>query len=199
MPATLASLVRHPGLGLTVLAGGDRLDTPVRWAHASELADPVPYLDGGELLLVTGLTLDVADPEAMTRYVRRLAGAGVAGLGFAVGVHHGAVPAALVGAARQEGLPLLAVPRPTPFIAISKAVSAALAADQYRSVTAGFEAQRELTRAALGPQGPAALLARLATEVDGWAAVYDAAGAVTAVAPDWAARRAARYAADAER
>ena len=41
MPPTLASLVQHSVLKLTVRAGADRLGTPVRWAHASELADPV--------------------------------------------------------------------------------------------------------------------------------------------------------------
>ncbi|MFJ2650666.1 PucR family transcriptional regulator [Streptomyces sp. NPDC087420] len=198
MPPTLASLVQHSALHLTVRAGEDRLRTPVRWAHASELADPVPYMEGGELLLVTATTLDAEDPEAMTAYVRRLVGAGVAGLGFAVGVNYDSVPEALVAAARAEGLPLLEVPRRTPFLAISKAVSAAIAADQYRAVTAGFEAQRELTRAALA-DGPAALLTRLAAHVDGWAALYDATGAVVAAAPEWAARRAARLTADVER
>ncbi|MEW1720812.1 PucR family transcriptional regulator [Streptomyces sp. NPDC093109] len=191
MPPTLASLVQHSALNLTVHAGEDRLRTPVRWVHASELADPVPYMEGGELLLITATTLDAADPEAMRRYVRRLTGAGVAGLGFAIGVNYEEIPEALVTAAREAGLPLLGVPRRTPFLAISKAVSAALAADQYRAVTAGFEAQRELTRAALA-DGPTALLARLGAHVDGWAALYDASGAVVAVAPEWAARRAAR-------
>ncbi|MGW3568263.1 PucR family transcriptional regulator [Streptomyces sp. NPDC000941] len=199
MPPTLASLVHHTALKLSVLAGEDRLETPVRWAHVSELADPVPYMEGGELLLTTAMKLDAEDPEAMGRYVRRLAGAGVVGLGFAVGVNYDEVPAALVAAAKEEGLPLLEVPRRTPFIAISKAVSAAIAADQYRSVTAGFEAQRELTRAAIGAEGPAVLLARLAAHLDGWAALYDASGAVVAAAPDWAARRAARLTADVER
>ena len=46
MPPTLASLVHHSALKLTVRAGEDRLDAPVRWAHASELADPVPYGEG---------------------------------------------------------------------------------------------------------------------------------------------------------
>ncbi|KIF79760.1 PucR family transcriptional regulator, partial [Streptomyces sp. 150FB] len=177
MPLTLASLVQNPALKLTVRGGKDRLGTPVRWVHASELADPVPYMEGGELLLVTATNLDAENPEAMRRYVRRLLGAGVVGLGFAVGVHYEDIPAALADAAVAEGLPLLEVPRPTPFLAISKAVSKAVAADQYRSVTAGFEAQRELTRAAL-TEGPAALLARLAAHVDGWAALYDATGAV---------------------
>ncbi|MFI8938684.1 PucR family transcriptional regulator [Streptomyces syringium] len=199
MPPTLASLVHHSALKLAVLAGEDRLDTPVRWAHVSELVDPVPWMDGGELLLITAMKIDAEDPEAMRGYVRRLVRAGVVGLGFAVGVNYEQVPSALIEAARAEGLPLLEVPRRTPFLAITKAVSAAIAADQYRAVTAGFEAQRELTRAALGADGPAALLARLAAHLGGWAALYDASGAVVAAAPDWAERRAARLSADVER
>jgi len=198
MPPTLASLVHHSALKLTVRAGEDRLDVPVRWAHVSELADPVPYMEGGELLLITALKLDAEDPEAMRRYVKRLVGAGVVGLGFAVGVNYEETPVALVDAARDEGLPLLEVPRRTPFLAISKAVSAAIAADQYRSVTAGFAAQRELTKQAL-TDGPEGVLAALASQVDGWAALYDASGAVVATAPEWAGRRAARLTADVER
>ncbi|GAA3166480.1 MULTISPECIES: PucR family transcriptional regulator [Streptomyces] len=199
MPHTLASLVNHTALKLTVLAGEDRLDVPVRWAHASELIDPVPYMEGGELLLITALKLDAEDAETARAYVRRVARAGVIGLGFAIGVNYDEVPEALVAAARAEGLPLFGVPRRTPFIAISKAVSAAVAADQYRAVTAGFEAQRELTRAALSAEGPADLLARLAAHLDGWAALYDASGAVLAAAPEWAARRAARLTIDVAR
>lgn len=198
MPPTLSSLVHHSALKLTVRAGEDRLDVPVRWAHASELTDPVPYMEGGELLLITALKLDAENPESMRRYVRRLVGAGVVGLGFAVGVHYEDIPEALVEAATEEDLPLLEVPRRTPFLAISKAVSAAIAADQYRAVTAGFAAQRELTKHAL-TDGPEGLLSALASQVDGWAALYDASGAVVATAPEWAGRRAARLTADVER
>ncbi|HEV7626263.1 MAG TPA: PucR family transcriptional regulator [Streptomyces sp.] len=199
MPPTLASLVQHSALRLSVLTGQDRLETSVRWAHASELADPTPYLEGGELLLVTALKLDAEDSDSMHAYVRQLADKGVVGLGFAAGVNYEKVPDALVEACRAADLPLLEVPRRTPFIAISKAVSAAIAAEQYRAVTAGFEAQREMTRAALSREGPSALLAKLASEVAGWAALYDASGAMVATAPAWALRRAARFVSDAER
>jgi purine catabolism regulator len=198
MRPTLASIVHHSALKLTVRAGEDRLDVPVRWAHVSELADPVPYMEGGELLLITALQLDAEDPDVMRRYVKRLVGAGVVGLGFAVGVNYDEIPKALVDAAEEEGLPLLEVPRRTPFLAISKAVSAAIAADQYRAVTAGFAAQRELTKQALN-DGPEGLLSALAGQVDGWAALYDASGAVVATAPEWAGRRAARLTPDVER
>ncbi|MER5441727.1 PucR family transcriptional regulator [Streptomyces sp. NPDC002790] len=198
MPPTLASLVHHSALKLGVRAGEQHLDTPVRWAHVSELADPVPYMEGGELLLITALKLDAEDPDAMRRYVKRLSEAGVVGLGFAVGVNYDDVPEALVKAAKDEGLPLLAVPPRTPFIAISKAVSAAIAAEQYKAVTSGFAAQRELTKQALG-SGPEGVLGVLAAQVDGWAALYDASGAVVATAPDWAGRRAVRLTGEVER
>ncbi len=199
MPPTLASLVRTPALGLTVLAAAERLDAAVRWVHTSELDDPAPYLQGGELLLTTGLGLVGAGPEALRGYVDRLADAHVVGLGFGVGLGHDTVPRALVEAAEERGLPVLRVPRPTPFIAISKAVWSALAADQYRAVTASLEAQRELTRAALSDDAPAAVLGRLAAHLDGWTALYDASGTVVAACPEWAGRRAARVAGEVER
>ncbi|MFF0727262.1 PucR family transcriptional regulator ligand-binding domain-containing protein [Streptomyces sp. NPDC004134] len=187
---TLASLVRHSTLKLSVLTGTDELDVAVRWAQTSELIDPVPYLEGGELILTTALKLDVEDADAMRRYMRRLADAGVVGVGFGVGVNVETVPEALLAAAREARVPLLEVPRTTPFIAISKVVSAAIAADQYRSLTRGFEAQRDLTRAALGAEGPATVVSRLAAHVHGWAALYDTAGEVLAVSPARAAGRA---------
>ncbi|MQY15984.1 Purine catabolism regulatory protein [Streptomyces sp. RB5] len=196
---TLGALVRHPGLRLGVLAGDGRLGAGVRWAQTSELSDPGPWLDGGELLLTTGMKLDVDDPDAMRRYVEGLTGAGVVALGFGVGVTHDSVPKSLVEAAADGGLPLLEVPRTTPFIAISKAVSAAVAADRYQAVTAGFEAQRDLTRAALADGGQSTVVARLAAHLGGWAALYDTSGALIAAAPEWAAGRARALRPDVER
>jgi purine catabolism regulator len=198
MPPTLASVVRNSSLHLTVLAGADHLERPVRWVHTSELDDPTPFLEGGELLLTTGIKLGTSS-KSLQAYVHRLADAGVVGLGLGVGLSHTEVPQPLVDAAAQRGLPLLRVPEPTPFIAISKAVSAALAAEQYEAVTTSFEAQEELTRAALGQNGTAAVVRRLATRLGGWAALYDSSGALSVVAPDWAARRAARLAAEVDR
>ncbi|RAG80449.1 PucR family transcriptional regulator [Streptacidiphilus pinicola] len=195
---TVASLVAMPGLGLVVRAGETALERPVRWVHTSELDDPVPYLEGGELLLTTGLKLGKAK-EKLRQYVHRLADAGVAGLGIGVGLTYDEVPPALVDAAAERALPLLEVPQPTPFIAISKAVTAALAAEQYKAVTTSFEAQEELTRAALGKDGTAAVVAKLAARLGGWAALYDATGGVVVAAPDWAARRAGRLRPEVER
>ncbi|NKE64086.1 hypothetical protein FXN61_48340 [Lentzea sp. PSKA42] len=151
MPMTLARLRQEPALRLRVLAGHDLLDRPVGWVHVSELDDPTPFLEGGELLLTTGLRVD-ADTD-FRAFVARLVDREVAGLGFGIGLGHDVVPVGLVTAADEAGLPLLEVPKRTPFIAISKAVSAAVAADSYAEVTATNAAQRELTAAALTGSG----------------------------------------------
>ncbi|TDB95094.1 PucR family transcriptional regulator [Actinomadura sp. 7K534] len=184
MPPTLASVAALPQLGLRSLTG-PLPDTAVVWVAVSELEDPTPFLEGGELLLTTGMRLT---PAGAAGYVSRLVGRGVAGLGFAVGVIHDTVPGELLAAARDQGLVLLEVPRPTPFIAVGKAVSRMLAAEWYEDVTRAFRAQRELTRAAL--TGRDALVARLARLLGGWALLLDPAGGVLHAAPASAARRA---------
>ena len=95
-------------------------------------------------------------------YVRRLARAGVVGLGLGTGLTHAEVPAELVAAADEHGLAVLEVPRQTPFIALSRAVSSALAAEEYAAVTRTSTVQRELTRAAVGPGAPGTVVDRLA-------------------------------------
>ncbi|PRX44145.1 purine catabolism regulator [Prauserella shujinwangii] len=187
MALTLRGLAARPSLGLRVRAGAAGLDRGIAWVHPTELADPTAFLDGGELLLTTGLTLG-AEPAA--DYVDRLVAAGVAGVGFGSGLSHDEVPPALVAAAGEAGLPLLEVPRRTPFIAITKAVSAAVAADEYAAVVRTGRGQQELTRTALARRGPGALVRKLARLVDAWVLLLDGSGAVREAAPAAARSRA---------
>src|ERR1044072_2511653 len=141
MAPSLRTVVRRTGL--RPLAG--TLDSVVRWVAVSELEDPTPYLEGDELLLTTGMRLE----GDFSQYVARLVARGVAGLALGVGLSHEEVPPALLAAATAAGLPLLEVPRETPFSGIGKAVSDLLAAEQYDEITRAFAAQGRLTRAAL--------------------------------------------------
>ena len=194
MPPRLRDVVALGDLGLAVRATAGGLDRPVRWVAVSELEDPAPFLEGGELLLTTGMRLPVrAAPCAA--YVARLIAAEVSGLGLGLGagLSHQSVPAALVTAAEKAGLPLIEVPERTPFIAVSKAVSRLLAAEEYDEAARGFAAQRELIRSALTAEdgSPAALVTRLAKHVGGFALVLDPAGGVVHASPTSASRRAA--------
>ena len=192
MPPVLREIVGLAELGLVVRAGAGHLDRQVRWVAVSELEDPTPFLEGGELLLTTGMRL----PEkaaAATAYVKRLVEADVVGLGLGVGLSHPEVPAVLSAAAEKAGLPLLEVPEGTAFIAVTKAVSRLLAAEEYDEAARGFASQRDLIRAALSSDdgGTAAVVARLAKHVSGFALVLDASGHVLHASPASASSRTA--------
>lgn len=183
MPPSVRTVADLPGLGLRLLAGPDGRDRPVRWVAVSELEDPTPFLDGGELLLSTGMRLPADDPGQLKAFVDRLVRADVAAFGLGVGLTHDVVPPALLTAADRAGLPLLEVAAQTAFISVSKAVSALLGVEEYDSISRAFEAQRDLTRAALGARGGAAVAARLSRHIGGWVLVLDAKGQVLHAAP----------------
>jgi purine catabolism regulator len=197
VPVTVSSLLSSSALALRLHTSRAPVDRPVSWVHVSELADPTPFLQGGELLLTTGLALHPGNPVG--EYVQRLADAGVVGLGLGTGLSHATVPEELVAAADACGLAVLEVPRQTPFIAVSRAASAALAADEYAAVSRTSTAQRELSRAALSDGGPAAVVERLAVLIGGWAVLFDAAGSPLEAAPHAALDRAAELSPEVDR
>lgn len=183
---TIDSVLALPGLGLRLVAGAPGRGNPIRWVHVSEVEDPTPWLRGGELLLTTGMA--ITDPQRFDPYVRRLAAAGLAGLGFGVDFAHDRAPAPLRAAADATGLPVIEIAVDTPFMAISEAVSRGLSAERHAELGRVLRAQRTLTRAMLD-DGDAALLAELAGALGCWAVRTDPAGtARDAVPPEAAAR-----------
>src|SRR5438552_1621670 len=109
MPVLLADLLAAPALNLVAVAGSvPALRRAVRWCAVTELADPRPWLQGGELVLTTGLRQRSA--AAQREFVLRVAERGVAGVGFGTGLSHERVPRATRSAAEEADLPVLEVP-----------------------------------------------------------------------------------------
>jgi purine catabolism regulator len=169
---TVRELLRDLDVG--VLAGEANLDAPVRWVHISELADPTPWLSGGELLLTTGLA--VATPEAQRAYVAQLADHGLAGLGFGVGFGHDEVPPALVEAAVERDFPIIEIPYDTPFIAVTEKAFGRLVNEQYALLQRSIAVQERLQRIVLSERGLDAIAAALATLIGGTTVVFDGRG-----------------------
>lgn len=198
MPLTIAQVVALPGLGLALRTDSGDHSRPVRWVATSELTDPGPWLDGDELLLTTGMRL-TDDPAACEAYVAALGSGGVSSIGFGVGLSFETIPEALLTAAERAALPVIEVPTPTPFVAVSKAVSRALAAEEYEDAERSFEAQRALIRAAVKEQGDAKVVALVARHAGGFAMLVDAAGVTVCATPASAARRIDEFTTEIER
>ena len=184
MAPTLRAVLTLPRLDLRLVerADGspDDVDRSVRWVAVSELLDPTPYLSGGELLLTTGMRLTDDD---WSSYTARLAAAGVTAIGLGIGLTHDGVPERLRSAAAEQGIPLVEVAEPTSFIAVSQAVSDLLAAEEYEAVSRAAAQQRELTRAALEPEGAAAVVARLSRALGADVLLLDVRGTVLHATP----------------
>ena len=200
MKPTVQTLLDRTDLALGLLTPADALapgalETPVVWAHTSDLPDPTPFLDAGHVLLTTGTQFGDASggadaPAAASdddgfadAYVRRLREAGVAALGFGTEVIRAGTPEALVAACTAQGLPLFEVPYRVPFIAIARLVADLLAEDAYARQAWALAAQRAISLAALRPDGLSATLAELSHRLGTWVGLIDATGSLDREAP----------------
>ncbi len=172
MSLTVADLVRE--CELTLAAGEDGADRALRWVHISEHEDPTPWLAGGEVLLTTGYQL--RSQAKQRRFVERLHGAEVAGLGFGTGFDHKRLPKAIVDTADEVGLPLFEVPYEKPFIAITERAAAHLVNEQFDALERGTHVHEQLERLVIEGRGLEQILSSTAAAIGGSALVLDAGG-----------------------
>ena len=161
-------------LGLRVVANPPDEDQTVSWAHVSELRDPTPWLVGGELLLTTGLTLFLDDEETQ-QYCTRLVDHNIAALGLSTGssLAHNELPKRLLDAAQKSGLTLVEVPENTPLQAVVRHVSDVISERDSEPLKRALVAQRQLSEAAVKPNGVASVLQVLDANTGFSSAVYD--------------------------
>ena len=179
----------------TLVAGGAGVGNRVRWVHAAEVADIAHLLQGGELVLTTGIALP-DDGPALTRYVDELAGVGAAGLVVElVRRWSRALPRALVAAAERRSLPLVTLSEETRFVAVAEAVIALIRDAQLAELRAAEQVHETFTALTVSGAEPAEVLrevartARLPVVLETLShdvLAYDSAGTdPTALLSDW--------------
>lgn len=152
-------------------------DIEVRWVATSELPDPAPFFEGGEILLTTGLQTADWDRE-WDGYVRSLVDAGIVGIGIGTGLTFASPPTGLVAACRSNDVNLFEVPHGIPFVAISHRTSQMLAAQREEAARRALSYQRKLTAAAATPNAELAVMEALARILEGAVAILGADGHV---------------------
>lgn len=186
MSVHLEQLLAEPEFGLELIAGADGLAArgPIRWAHISEIPDPTPWLEGGELLLTTGLGVkdDLRQQRALIAGLQRR---GCAAVGFGLGIWRDQVPAAMVAEADLRGLPLFTVPYRVPFIAITKYVSSQVFAAHYAGLRRALDLHRRVLAVVTSSGGLTEVLAETVRSIgDVDAVIFDSFGHVLASAGD---------------
>jgi purine catabolism regulator len=183
------------GGGPTLVAGGAGTGHRVRWVHVAEIADIAHLLQGGELVLTTGIALP-GDGPSLTRYVDELAGVGVAGLVVElVRRWSDALPPALLLAADRRSLPLITLSEETRFVSVTEAVIALIRDAQLAELRAAEQVHEVFTALTVSGAEPAEVLrevartARLPVVLETSShdvLAYDSAGTdPTALLADW--------------
>jgi PucR family transcriptional regulator, purine catabolism regulatory protein len=131
-----------------VLVGDAALDARVRWVHTSEISGVAEFLNGGELILTQG-TYWATDADAQRTFVASLASAGASALVLELGMPHTSVPPAVLEAARDQGLALIALHNDTRFVVITEAVHRRIISEQTIALRARDEARERFTALAL--------------------------------------------------
>jgi len=160
--------------GVRVVAGAEALERPVRWVHIAEIADIAKLINGGELLLTTGMGIERA-ASAQRRYLAEIAEAGAVGLVVELGRAFGEIPPAMVQAAAQRGFPLIALERETRYIEVTEAVHRAIISDQYELLRQAEAISRDFTDLILSGANIRQIIERLAEILGNPVVLADAA------------------------
>lgn len=166
MPS-LENLLSEAGGTLTAVTPFDGT-RDVTGVHVSELADPGRYLDGGEMLLTTGIPLTGDDRDA--DYLDRVRTRGVAAIGLGLGEGWDAPPTRFIELCRTADVALFVVPVGAPFLAVSRAFWRLAAQEDRATVARTAHAHTGLARAAAADDPLSSILRHVAEGVGGWTA-----------------------------
>ncbi len=159
MVVTVHDLVRDPELGTRLVCDGAATPSSLVWAHSSDLSDPTPFLEPGQMLLTTGRQFsDYATQSDYETYVERLALRGIPAIGFGTELVRSGTPDELISACLRHKIALLEIPYGTPFIAIVKRIADDQTLKARLRLEQAFDAQETLVRSALTDDGIAVTL-----------------------------------------
>lgn len=144
--------------------------TPVASSIVIELEAPGLYMLPGDLLLVTGLAFS-GNAEHDQAYVDRLLAAGVPALVFGLEPVHAEIPPTLLAACQAADFPLIVLPPPIYFAAVTSTLNRALETERTRALEHMNTLARHLTEAVLQHRPAQRLVERLATDRGSWAAL----------------------------
>ncbi|WP_111495345.1 PucR family transcriptional regulator [Marinobacter bohaiensis] len=136
MAITCGAIPSLPGLEAIQLRGGrSGADRVVRWPYVAENRSFSPWVKGGELVFITGISRH-RSPDNLAELVYEGVEAGIAGLVVLTGAAYiGQLPAPLMRLADEQGLPLLEQPYSLPMVTVTEVICRALIADENRPGT----------------------------------------------------------------
>lgn len=183
---SITLLVGAVSPALVVANDAARRSVEITGVHISELPDPTPYLEGGEMLLTTGMPLS-GSRDSTRDYITRLAKGGVRALVLGLGPIHNAAPDALTTACAEVAFPLLLVPVQHAFRTVTTGYWELAAKESRAGLVQQIGTQTAVVRAASGAGGAAGVTKLVSQALGTWACCFSFEGAEPVIWPEAAA------------
>ena len=170
-----------------IVTGHSGLDVPVRWVHVAELRSLADLLEGGELVLTTGLAFGESADQA-AEYLAGLQAAGVAGVVVEIPADRPEAAAALAAGAQRAleagspGLPVIRLHRTVRFVEVTEVVHRRIVASQLEQVEKARQVHEVFTMLSLESAGVQEIVDRTAALLDAPVVLEDNSHLVVAFA-----------------
>lgn len=155
---TVGEALRRPSFQhAQVVAGSKGLSRPIRWVHVLESADTGKYLNGGELILTTGLGFGEAKDKRLA-YLSELIHQKAVGLCVELGTYLPMIPLDMLEMADHHQFPLIVFHQPVRFVDITLDLHEHLTNRQLRALRDLESYSRSLQQLSLQSHGLPKLL-----------------------------------------
>jgi hypothetical protein len=114
---------------LKLVAGENGLNRVLRWGHVLDMPDVLEWVQGGELLIMTGVAI-THDNEALNKIVEELASRGLAGLIINIGPYISDVPLKVIEVANSLDFPVFTLPWKVQLVEVIQDISNYIIAHQ---------------------------------------------------------------------
>jgi purine catabolism regulator len=162
---TVGDVVKRPLFRhAQVVAGSRGLSRPIRWVHVLETADTGKYLNGGELILSTGLGFG-EDREKRLAYLGELIRRQAVGLCIELGSFVPQIPTDMLELADHHDFPLIVFHQPVRFVDITLDLHESIINRQMQALRRLENYSRDLQQLSLHPQGIPKILQHFQSEV----------------------------------
>lgn len=180
---TVAESIKRPLFQhAEVVAGSRGLSRPVRWVHVLESADSCQYLNGGELILSTGLGFGGAREKRLA-YLSELIRRKAVGLCMELGEYIPHIPEDMREMADHHEFPLIVFHRPVRFVDITQDLHEHLISRQMQALRDLEAYSRSLQQLSLQTQGIPKVLQQFQTAVQTQVFLYPPDGLTQFVPP----------------
>lgn len=141
-----------------VLAGTDGLERSIKWVHILETKDFDSLLNGGELILTTGINLEL---ETSLDTYERLIEKEAAGICIEVGPYFKKLPPEIKEFADKHRFPIIIFEKVVKFVDITQDIHTHMINQHYHILSRLNELTKQLTELSLSPNGVLKILTRL--------------------------------------